>query len=214
MKNFCDINCLESLIKEPACFKNPDKPTSIDLILTNRPNLLQHSSTFETGISDFLLLTVTEFKMGFQKLKPKIIAYRDYKNFDNAKFRYGIVTATPKVDKFGMHKSTIFNIFELKHADIVPIQKKKDKSDISIYRPVSILSNYSKVYEKPIYNQLYQCFENILFTSQCRFRKAYSTQHCLLVLIENFKEAIDTGNTFGALLTDLSKVFGCPDHSS
>ena len=53
MKNFCDINCLKSLIKEPTCFKNPDKPTCIDLILTNRPNLFQHSSTFETGLSSF-----------------------------------------------------------------------------------------------------------------------------------------------------------------
>ena len=102
---------------------------------------------------------------------------------------------------------------ELKHADIVPIHKKKDKSDISNYRPVSILSNYSKVYEKLIYNQLYQYFKNILFPSQCGFRKGYSTQHCLLVLIEKFKEAIDTGNKFGALLTDLSKAFDSLDHS-
>ena len=43
---------------------------------------------------------------------------------------------------------------ELKHADIVSIHQKKDKSDKSNYRPVSILSNYSKVYEKLIYNQL------------------------------------------------------------
>ena len=43
---------------------------------------------------------------------------------------------------------------ELKHADIFPIHKKKDNSDKSHYRPVSILSsNYSKVYEKLIYNQ-------------------------------------------------------------
>ena len=72
MKNFCDINCLKSLIKEPTCFKNPDKPTCIDLILTNRPNIFQHSSTFERGLSDFHLLTVPEFKMGFQKLKPDL----------------------------------------------------------------------------------------------------------------------------------------------
>ena len=62
-------------------------PTYIELILTNRPNLFQHSSASETGLSDFHLLTVTEFKMGFQKLKPKATAYPDYKNFDNAKFR-------------------------------------------------------------------------------------------------------------------------------
>ena len=58
-----------------------------------------------------------------------------------------------------------------------------------------------------------QYFENIMFPSQCGFRKEYSTQHCLLVLIEEFKEAIDTGNKFGALLSDLSKVFDCLDYS-
>ena len=120
LKNFCGINCLKSLIKEPTCFKNPGKPTCIDLILTNRPNLFQHSSTFGTGLSDFHLLTVPEFKMRFQKLKPKIIAYRDYKNFDNAKFRYDMVSATSNIDNFGMYKSTIFSIFN-RH---VPIKKK------------------------------------------------------------------------------------------
>ena len=44
---------------------------------------------------------------------------------------------------------------ELTHADIVTTHKKKDKSYKSNYRPVSILSNYFKVYEKLINNQLY-----------------------------------------------------------
>ena len=63
------------------------------------------------------------------------------------------------------------------------------------------------MYEKLIFNQPYQYFENILFLSQCGFRRVDSTQYCLLVLIKKFKEAIDTGNKFGALLTDLSKAF-------
>ena len=117
MKHFCDINCLKSLIEEPICFKTL---TNLHLILTNRSNLFQHSSTFETGLPDFHLLTVTEFKMGFQKLKPKVIAYRDYKNVDNAKFRYNIVTATSNVNDFGTYESTIFNIFNR----YVPIKKK------------------------------------------------------------------------------------------
>ena len=43
-------------------------------------------------------MTATQFKMRFQKLKPKVIAYRDNKNFENAKFRSGIVTTTSHVD--------------------------------------------------------------------------------------------------------------------
>ena len=68
MKNICEINCLKRLIKVPTCFENPNKPTCIDLMVQNRSNLFQHSNAFETGLLDFHLLTVTEFKMGFQKL--------------------------------------------------------------------------------------------------------------------------------------------------
>ena len=87
MINFCDLNGLRNLINVPTCYKNFDNPTSIDLILTNRPSYFQRSTVFETGLSDFHLLTITEFKTSFQKREPKIIKYRDYKNFDHSKFR-------------------------------------------------------------------------------------------------------------------------------
>ena len=80
------------------------------------------------------------------------------------------------------------------------------------YRPVSILSNLSKNYENLMYKKLYEYFDNILFPSQRGFRKGYSAQHCLLVMIKKFKEAIDRGYEFGALLTDLSKAFDCINH--
>ena len=46
----------------------------------NRPSYFQHSKVFETGLSDFHLLTITEFKTSFQKREPKIIKYHDYKS--------------------------------------------------------------------------------------------------------------------------------------
>ena len=39
MKDFCDLYDLENLIKEPTCFKNPNNPSSIDLMLTNRKRM-------------------------------------------------------------------------------------------------------------------------------------------------------------------------------
>ena len=47
---------------------------------------------------------------------------------------------------------------------------------------------------------------------QCGFRKGYSTQQCLLALLEKWKQAVDSGQMFGALLTSLSKTFDCLDH--
>ena len=46
--------------------------------------------------------------MGFQKLKSKKIAYSNYKNVGDAKFKSILITATSNVD-LGMYKSTIFN---------------------------------------------------------------------------------------------------------
>ena len=91
MINFCDLNGLRNLINVPTCYKNFDNPTSIDLILINHPSYFQRSTVFETGLSDFHLLTITEFKTSFQKREPKIIKYRHYKNFDNNKFRSEIL---------------------------------------------------------------------------------------------------------------------------
>ena len=65
VKSFCSLNDLTSLIDQPTCYKNPGKPTCTDLILTNRPNYFQQNNVFETGLSDFHMMVVTELKMGF-----------------------------------------------------------------------------------------------------------------------------------------------------
>ena len=73
---------LKNPIKEPTCFKNPEKPTIIDLILTNKSKYFQHSCTYQTGIFDFHKMTITVMKVIFKKQKPKIIFHRNYNNFD------------------------------------------------------------------------------------------------------------------------------------
>ena len=47
---------------------------------------------------------------------------------------------------------------------------------------------------------------------QCRFRKGFSTQHCLVSTLEKWKSANDNKKSFGALFTDLSKTFDCLSH--
>ena len=75
-----------------------------------------------------------------------------------------------------------------------------------------LLTNISKIYEKLLHNQLSKYFDSLLATNQCGFRKGFSSQYCLLVMLEKLKEAKGRGNQFGALLTDLSKAFDCIDH--
>ena len=101
---------------------------------------------------------------------------------------------------------------DLKFADVTPAYKNKSKNSKDNCRPVSILSNISKVYERYIYDQMEAYFETILSPSQCGFRKGFSAQHCLISLIEKWKKSIDNGGAFGALMTDLSKAFDCLSH--
>ena len=56
-------------------------------------------------------------------------------------------------------------------------------------------------------------FDEILPKYQCGFRRGYSAQHCSISLLEKWRISVDEGLEFGALLTDLSKAFGCIPHS-
>ena len=55
--------------------------------------------------------------------------------------------------------------------------------------------------------------DKYFFKLQCGFRKGYSTQQCLTALIEKWKSTVDSGKSFRALLTDLSKAFDCLLHA-
>ena len=95
----------------------------------------------------------------------------------------------------------------LKNADITPIFKKLDRLLKSNYRPVSILPTLSKIYEKLLYQQMYEHFDSIFSKYLSGFRKGHSMQHCLLFML-----ALDNGLCTGILLTDLSKAFDCISH--
>ena len=87
MSTFCEIYHLTDIIKQPACFRNPSNPSGIDQFLTNNANCFQKSSVFETGLSDFHKLIVTVMKLHIPKQQAKIIKYRNYKGFNETKFR-------------------------------------------------------------------------------------------------------------------------------
>ena len=58
VRDFCEIYCCKNLIKDNTCFKNPLKPSCIDLIIKNKPISFQKSVTVETWLSDFHKMTI------------------------------------------------------------------------------------------------------------------------------------------------------------
>ena len=115
---------------------------------------------------------------------------------------------------FEVYKTIEFSTFPfcMKLADVTPVYKKGNRSVKDNYRPVSILPNISKAFERCLYNQMSPYFDNILSKYQCGFRKNHNAQHSLLALIENWKCSADNGKVFGSLLTDLSRAFDYLPH--
>ena len=100
----------------------------------------------------------------------------------------------------------------LKLAEVSPAHKKDETTNKNNYRPISLLPCISKVFEKILYAQIYNFIEKFLSPYLCGFRKGYSTQDCLLVMIETWKKALDKKENAGAILTDLSKAFDSLNH--
>ena len=83
MKSFCENYSLKNLIMQPTCYKKPNNPTCIDLILTNVPRSFQSTCVVETGLSDFHMMTLTVMRKSFKKYQPKTISYWSYTIFSN-----------------------------------------------------------------------------------------------------------------------------------
>ena len=99
---------------------------------------------------------------------------------------------------------------KLKLARITPVFKKGSRFDKNNYRPISVLSNFSKLFEKAMYHRLYSYLEElkILYPLQFGFREKFSTTHALIISItESIRQSIDN-NEFGyGIFIDLKKAF-------
>ena len=79
----------------------------------------------------------------------------------------------------------------LKHADVIPVHKKDERSKKENYHPISLLPSVSKLFERDMYNQILGYIENFLSPYLFGFRKGHSTEHCLNVILERWKKAVD-----------------------
>jgi len=99
------------------------------------------------------------------------------------------------------NKSLALGIFpdRLKYSEIKPPFKKGDKLNISNYRPISLLSSFSKVLEKAAYIQLYEhCRkQNILVDEQFGFRNKLATTDAIFKLINEVQRALNKENYSG-----------------
>ena len=104
---------------------------------------------------------------------------------------------------------------EMKLARIVPIYKCGDSSNISNYRPISVLSFFSKVFEKIMYNIVIDFMDNnnAIYKYQFGFRQKHSTQQAIITLVNKITTCLNSGDLVIGVFLDLKKAFDTVDHN-
>ena len=103
---------------------------------------------------------------------------------------------------------------DLKIAKVTPLHKKKDKTDVGNYRPISVLGVVSKIFEKSVLVQIERYYKdnNIIYDFQSGFRHDYSTETSLIHITDYVRTQISHGQFVGMVLLDLQKAFDTVNH--
>ena len=100
----------------------------------------------------------------------------------------------------------------MKIAEITPVFKKLDSTSKDNYRPISTLSNLTKLFESLIFTQLNRYMQNKFSKYLTGFQKNHNTQNSLLRMIESWKVRLNNGSKVGVIIMDLSKAFDSLNH--
>ena len=125
-------------------------------------------------------------------------------------------------DKFFTPLKHVFNpslqqgIFpeNLKIAKVFPIYKKDEEFLLTNYRPISVLPCFSKLLEHIMYNRLFKYLSenSILYEKQFGFQTSHSTEHAILLLVNQLYQSFDESKFTLGIFIDLSKAFDTVHH--
>ena len=102
----------------------------------------------------------------------------------------------------------------LKHTKVIPIHKSGSRNSATNYRPISILSAVSKVFEKLLYKRIekFLSSSNTITERQFGFRQGDSTDMALIGLCSTLQKNLDKGYYTCCVFLDLSKAFDTVNH--
>jgi len=104
---------------------------------------------------------------------------------------------------------------ELKLANLIPIFKSGDNKKIGNYRPVSLLTTVSKVFERVFFTRLSQFLisQKVLYDLQFGFREGHATHMAVIKLLDTIISSLENGNLALGLFLDFSKAFDTVNHN-
>ena len=158
-------------------------------------------------------LTIKEMRSAFSSLQPNKSPGLDDISVNIVKRIYDII------------EPSLFYVFNLslkygqfpdqiKNARVTPVFKSGENSDVTNYRPISVLPCFSKILERIMYNRLYDHLvqNNILYKKQFGFQKHHSTDHAVMELVSELSESFNKRLFTLGVFIDLSKAFDTVNH--
>ena len=180
----------------------PESPTKFDQYLNSHQTLMGEAN-----------LTDDEIKEALRSLKPN--KSPGYDNISSS-----VVNETS--DIFFTPLKYIFNLSlqqgilpeNLKIAEVSSIYKKDEELLLTNYRPISVLPCFSKLLERIMYNCLFKYLSenSILYEKQFGFQLSFSTEHAILLLVNQLYQSFDEKKFTLGIFIDLSKAFDTVDH--
>lgn len=104
---------------------------------------------------------------------------------------------------------------QFKTSVITPIHKVGNKSEISNYRPISLINNFGKIFEKCLKTRLNDHLRrhNIIDNMQFGFREGMSTSDAMYKVVSQIKVALENNEKCLAIFLDLARAFDTVPHN-
>ena len=202
-----EFNSHFSLVGEKLNDQLPDSPNTFQDFLQSpsphKDSIFLHKIT-EAEVFKLINEINVNKSVGVDEIPPKVL-------------KWGIASYTPLLTKL-FNACFLEGVYpdQLKVAKVVPIFKGGDKNDVNSYRPISILSQINRIFEKIIYDRLYSFLvekNNILHKKQFGFQPGHSTEHAMLDMKEHILRNMDKKLVSCLLFLDLKKAFDSVNHS-
>lgn len=220
-RNLTVLDADNNLIKDPR-----EVAESFNKYFANIAESLKTTSNYDTSITNhksFLAQPVSN-SMFIRPTDPseinKIIT--ELKNKTTSDYKIPALKMATLSHRFNATLAEIVNLSfvtgvfpsQMKIAKVIPIHKSGSKKDISNYRPISLLSSFSKIFEKIMHNRVSNFLEGnkILYDRQFGFRAGRSCEQALLTANNEILSALNKKQIALLLLIDFSKAFDMVDH--
>ena len=140
-------------------------------------------------------------------LGPNSIPYKILNTFHKT-------ISVPLSNLFNLSFETGIHPEPTKIPNVIPVHKKGSQLESNNYRPISLISNISKIIEKLVHKRLNSFLESnsLFYEQQFGFRNNHSTNHALIQITEKIRQALDKNEYACGTFIDLQKAFDTVNH--